>query len=69
MANMGMLMNEHEVMTVRDLAAYLQVHASTIYRLLKRGQLPAFKVGRDWRFNREQIDKWRMAQGQNGHND
>ena len=48
------------VMTVNDLARYLKVHPSTIYRLLKTGQLPAFKVGGDWRFNREQIDRWRV---------
>ena len=47
-------------MNVMDLADYLRVHRSTIYRLLKNGELPAFKIGSDWRFNREQIDKWRI---------
>jgi excisionase family DNA binding protein len=47
-------------MTVRDLAQYLKVHPSTIYRLLKREVLPAFKVGSDWRFNVESIDQWRL---------
>jgi excisionase family DNA binding protein len=47
------------VLTVRDLSNYLRVHPSTIYRLLKTGQLPAFKVGSDWRFNAEDIDRWR----------
>jgi excisionase family DNA binding protein len=50
------------VMTVHDLAAYLRVHPSTIYRLVKRRELRAFKVGADWRFNREAIDRWRLAQ-------
>jgi excisionase family DNA binding protein len=45
-------------MTVRDLAGYLRVHPSTIYHHLKFGRLPAFKVGSDWRFNREVIDRW-----------
>jgi hypothetical protein len=27
---------------------------------LKKGQLPGFKIGSDWRFNREAIDKWRL---------
>jgi excisionase family DNA binding protein len=49
------------VMTVRDVAAYLSVHKSTIYRLLREGRIPAFKVGSDWRFNRESIDEWRKA--------
>jgi excisionase family DNA binding protein len=29
-----------------------------IYRLLKRGELPGFKIGSDWRFNAEEIDRW-----------
>lgn len=48
------------VLTVKELAEYLKVHPSTIYRLLKRGQLRAFKVGSDWRFNVEEIDRWRL---------
>ena len=46
------------VMTVRELAAYLQVHQSTIYRLLKRLDLPGFKIGSDWRFLKSQVDEW-----------
>jgi excisionase family DNA binding protein len=53
------------VLTVRDLGAYLRVHPSTIYRLLKTGQLPAFKVGSDWRFNVEEIDRWRVEREKN----
>ena len=48
------------VLTVRDLSNYLRIHPSTVYRLLKTGQLPAFRVGSDWRFNREEIDRWRF---------
>jgi excisionase family DNA binding protein len=47
------------VLRVSELADYLRVHPSTIFRLLKRKELPAFKVGGDWRFNVEQIDRWR----------
>lgn len=49
------------MLTVTDLADYLKVHPSTIYRLLKERQLPAFKVGSDWRFNLEEIDLWRLG--------
>jgi excisionase family DNA binding protein len=48
------------VLTVRDRSNYLRVHPSTIYRLLKTGQLSAFRVGSDWRFNVEEIDRWRV---------
>ena len=52
-----------KVLTVNELAAYLRIHRSTIYRLLKKGQLPGFKIGSDWRFNVEVIDEWRLSQG------
>ena len=53
-----------KVLTVNELAEYLRVHRSTIYRLLKKGQLPGFKIGSDWRFNVEVIDEWRLKQGE-----
>jgi excisionase family DNA binding protein len=40
-----------EVMTLEELAAYLRVSRSTIYRGVRAGQFPAFKVGRNWRVN------------------
>lgn len=49
-----------KVMTVREVSAYLRVHPSTIYRLLRSHQIPAFQVGSDWRFNIEAIDRWRL---------
>jgi excisionase family DNA binding protein len=48
------------ILTIEDIAEYLRVHPSTIYRLLRKKKLPAFKIGRDWRFNREAIDRWRV---------
>ena len=47
-----------KILTVRDLSIYLRVHPSTIYKMLKRNQLPAFRVGSDWRFNVAAIDQW-----------
>jgi excisionase family DNA binding protein len=57
------MMSDAKVLTVSELSEYLRVHRSTIYRLLKKGQLPGFKIGSDWRFNVEAIDQWRMQQG------
>jgi excisionase family DNA binding protein len=51
-----------EILTVAELAEYLKVHPSTVYRMLKARKLAAFKVGSDWRFNRAHIDEWRVAQ-------
>jgi excisionase family DNA binding protein len=52
---------EPQILTVSEVAAYRHVHTSTIYRLLKARQLPAFHVGGDWRFDIERIDQWREA--------
>jgi excisionase family DNA binding protein len=44
------------VMTVAEVAACLKVHPMTVYRLVRRKQLPAFRVGGDLRFLRADID-------------
>ena len=51
-----------KVMTAREVSGYLQVHPTTIYRLLKKKKIPAFHMGSDWRFNIEDIDRWRLQQ-------
>jgi excisionase family DNA binding protein len=48
--------------TIKDLSGYLKVHASTVYRQLKLGQIPASKVGNGWRFDADSIDRWRLEQ-------
>lgn len=45
-------------MTVRDVAAYLNVDEKTIYRLTKRGDLPGFKVAGAWRFQYGDLQRW-----------
>jgi excisionase family DNA binding protein len=45
-------------MTVRDVAATLNVDEKTIYRLTQRGELPGFKVAGAWRFQREDLQRW-----------
>ena len=47
-----------ELMTLQEVADYLRVTEKTIYRLLERGNIPASKVGHQWRFDRGLIDGW-----------
>jgi excisionase family DNA binding protein len=46
------------IITVAEIAEYLNVHRNTIYRLVGKGQIPFFKIGIDYRFDRNVIDKW-----------
>ena len=55
-----------KVLTVEEVADFLQIHPSTVYRLLKNRRIPAFRMGSDWRFNQESIEQWvkKMEDGQ-----
>jgi len=47
-----------EIMTIEQVARYLSLHELTVRRLARDGEIPAFKVGRQWRVKRELLDKW-----------
>ncbi len=49
-------------MTIDELAAYLQVAKSTLYKLSQEGKVPGQKVGKHWRFSREAVDVWLRAE-------
>lgn len=52
------------VLTIDDLAEYLKISKSTLYKLAQDGLLPGQKVGRHWRFHRDAVDDWlRLAPG------
>ena len=53
-----------KVLTVRELSEYLRVHPTTVYRLLRAKQLPGFRVGSEWRFSIDMIDRWRSEEEQ-----
>ena len=46
------------VLTIDELAGYLKVPKSTLYKLAQEGKVPGQKVGRHWRFRKETIDRW-----------
>jgi len=45
-------------LTVQEVAAHLRVHAGTMYRIIKRGDLRALRVGGDWRIDKEELNRW-----------
>ena len=49
-------------MTIEEVASYMQVSRFTVYRLAKERSIPASKVGRQWRFQKEEIERWMQEQ-------
>lgn len=51
-------MDSERLMTLQDVAGYLQLKERTIYAWVQKGKIPGFKLGNTWRFKREDIDLW-----------
>ena len=45
-----------QIMTTKEIAKYLGVHEMTVYRWLKKGVLPGFKIGGRWRSKKDLLD-------------
>ncbi len=45
-------------LSVADIAEYLGVKKDTVYKWLSKGTIPAHKVGRLWKFKRDEVDEW-----------
>lgn len=49
---------DEEILTVMEVARFLRVPKSTVYKLARVGELPASKIGKHWRFLRRDIHEW-----------
>lgn len=54
-----------EIMKTKELAEYLKLHEITIIKYAAKREIPAIRIGRVWRFDKEAIDKW-ISEGQKG---
>jgi len=45
-------------LTLEEVAQYLKMGKSTLYDLSRKGNIPAHKMGREWRFDAEELDRW-----------
>ena len=55
-------MENEQLMSVEQVAKYLQLNRSTIYDWAQKGKLPAINLGQVWRFRRAELDAWLEAQ-------
>ncbi len=51
-----------DVLTIDELAVYLKIPKSTLYKLVREGSVPCQKVGKHWRFHKDAIDAWLKQQ-------
>ncbi|MBU1125710.1 MAG: helix-turn-helix domain-containing protein [Candidatus Omnitrophica bacterium] len=51
-----------QIMTIKEAANYLGIHAITVYRLIKNTDIPTFKLGGQWRFKKDILDGWLLTQ-------
>jgi len=47
-----------ELLTVEETCHYLKITPRTLYRYLQKRQIPAFKLGKEWRFVRSDLEQW-----------
>jgi excisionase family DNA binding protein len=46
------------IMTTKEIAAYLKLHEITVCKYAAEGKIPAIRIGRVWRFDKDAIDRW-----------
>jgi excisionase family DNA binding protein len=51
-----------EVLTSKEASKYLKIAPRTLYRHIREHNIPAFKLGREWRFVKSELDKWLIKQ-------
>lgn len=59
------LLFENQIMDVKQVAAYLKVATKTIYRMAPRGEIPAARIGKTYRFYLPDIVRWLQSGGNN----
>jgi len=47
-----------EILTIRQVADYLQLNEKTIYRMITNSKIPCFKIGGSWRFKKSVLENW-----------
>ncbi len=50
-----------DVLTLPEVAVYLKIPRTTVYKLVHQNKLPGHKVGKHWRFMRDEVDGWLKA--------
>jgi len=55
------------LMTIKEAANYLRLSKVTVYKMTRQGKIPASKIGRQWRYNKAEIDSWVKQKSNSNH--
>ena len=58
-------MEENRLLSVDEVADYLKIPKSTLYKMCLEREIPCAKIGKHWRFDKKSIDKWLISKMQN----
>jgi excisionase family DNA binding protein len=47
-----------ELLTINELSRYLKISKPTLYKMVEKGKIPALKIANQWRFKKEDINRW-----------
>jgi excisionase family DNA binding protein len=54
--------DRNDILTVKELCDLLRLHPSTVYKMVWEGKIPRFRVGNEWRFRWDLIERWMTEQ-------
>jgi nitrogen PTS system EIIA component len=54
--------NEERLLTIEEVAGFLHMNPMTVYAWVREGKIPAFKIGKVWRFRKTDIESWLKSQ-------
>ncbi len=56
-----------KLMTIKEVADYLRLSKVTVYKMTRQGKIPALKIGKQWRYNKSEIDSWVKQKSNDKH--
>lgn len=49
-----------EILNMQEACQFLRIAKPTLYKYIRTGEIPAFKMGRVWRFHKASLEDWVM---------
>jgi excisionase family DNA binding protein len=52
------MVSEYEVLTLKELSEMFHIPPDSLYKQVKKGEIPSFKIGSQWRFRMDLLESW-----------